>query len=155
LKRKKKKRTSNIDVVVVLVVVAIVAIWGIYSLATPSTPSLTPGDFEVQRFGVTCHSDGGLDVFFQIGNTKHIPFHFVSATVVLLNYTLTNGTVVSGRNQQFTDNAQTQDTTHVVNGHYQLLVYPSNLMRNAWVMIMLRIGEVPDPFPLTFRIIGC
>lgn len=156
------------QIAITLVVIAIGA-WVYYSLTTPSNLPSTIGTtsntipafssttnaFSVNSFDVTCHSDGGLDVSFDIVNANGVSFNLVGAKVVLLNYTLNNGTTLFGQNQQFSANEPTYATMHKISGHFRLAVYPSNLMTHAWVMITLDVGEPTPPNPIFFRILGC
>lgn len=93
---------------------------------------------------------------FQLGDNKSIPFHFVSATVVFVNYTLSDGTVVPVTNEQVVDNTPTYDTTHQISGQFKMLISPSNeTMTHAWFIITSNILEVPAPVAIPFRTTGC
>lgn len=92
---------------------------------------------------------------FQIGNTKNIPFHLVSATVVLVNATFSDGTVISV-DQRILDNNQTYDTTHRISAEFKIPSAPSNAtMTQAWIAITLNVSEISIPIQLPFSTAGC
>jgi len=145
--------------IIALIVVILVVLVGIYSYSTSSSPSTEtttsyPNVYSVNSFWVVCHSDGRLDASFSIANSNGASFSLLSANVVLLNYTLNNGTTFRG-NQLFSSSDPTLAITHRINGHFQLAIAPSGAMKAAWVMIMLNVNQNPTPSPIFFRILGC
>jgi len=94
--------------IIALIVVIIVVLAGVYYSIRPSPTTETTTSnstslsnvFSVNSFWVVCHSDGRLDASFMIANSNGASFSLLSAKVVLLNYTLNNGTMLRG-NQLF------------------------------------------------------
>jgi len=149
--------------IIALIVVIVVVLAGIYYYSTPTSPTSqattsqsTPSSnvFSVNSFWVVCHPDGRLDTSFRIANSNGASFSLLGANAVLLNYTLNNGTTLRG-NQLFSSSDPTLATTHRINGHFQLAVAPSGLMKTAWIMIMLNVDQSPTPSPIFLRILGC
>jgi len=151
----------NKKIIALIVVIVVVLAGGYYSTRpSPTTETTTSYStslsnvFSVNSFWVVCHSDGRLDASFMIANSNGASFSLLSAKVVLLNYTLNNGTMLRG-NQLFSGSDPTLATTHRINGHFQLAVEPSGLMKAAWVMILLNVDQTPTPNPIFLRILGC
>ena len=127
---KSKKKSWSSKRILLITVLAIVIVWAIYSLST--TPvQLKSSDFFIISEPQTCgtsHTTGkpALLMTFNLGNHMNLPFHFVSATTVLVNFTLSNGQVISV-NQQVTDNTPSYDTQHSISVQFNLPNLPSGI----------------------------
>jgi hypothetical protein len=89
-----------------------------------------------------------VDVGADLENRQSTPFHFVSATIVLLNFTLSNGTVVAV-NQQVADNKATYDTRHLISIAFRLPSLPPNTsVTKVEFTITAHVEEVPAPITL-------
>jgi len=125
------------------------------TLSTSGSP-LTANDFNVDMATACGYQTNGfkfLSVVVYFNNDKTIAFHLLSAKVVFLNYTLTNGTVVVV-NRQWIDNNQTfAPASHKFNFVYYSQVAESGpKLRSAEFMITANIQELTEPFVGAVRI---
>lgn len=156
---KPKKGLSGKKVVLILVSV-IVLVWLGYSSyvssnvpvtsSTSASTGLQESDYLITSESQSCVSSGQteklpLRLQFKIENRMGTPFHFVSARIVLLNFSLSNGTVVQV-NQAVTDNKATFDTQHAIIVDFNMPTLPPNItVTNAAFTIGAYVQEVPAP----------
>lgn len=173
LKSKKKGFFTGKRIIAILIIIGMIYLIGHYTQPSPSstTPisssatsaitALRVKDFQFDAFGRRCETDstGGRHYleFAQLGNVQGIPFHFINATMVLINITLSNGKVVIV-NQTIN---QEVDTAQTYGAHHQIPVGftpPSNLPSNLSITdaefnVTAFVQEVlPDPVILPLSI---
>jgi hypothetical protein len=168
-KRKKRSHlTRNLFVLFFLIVIALIVgsllnqsnqVPSISSTASASTngPLLTANDFNVAMATAcgyqTTNGFKFLNVVEYFSNNRSMAFHFLSAKIVFLNYTLTNGTVVTV-NRQWTDNNQTFATTSRKFNfiYYSQVAESGPKLRSAEFIITANIQELPEPFVETVTV---
>ena len=158
--RKKQKHLGR-NLIVVFCVIAIVLAADaavnrpnqngqVSSTVSTVTTTLSPNDFEFAS-GAACgfQTTNGLEflsIDMFLNDTPSLPFHYTSANIVLVNYTLADGTVVIV-NRQYTDNNQTFATR---SHGYNFIFYPGLRKSDPKVtkvelLITANIRELGEP----------
>lgn len=150
---KPKRKGLSAKKILFLFVLIIVIVWGIYSVLSKPV-ELKSSDFLIVSQSQTCgvsKKTGGpsLLIGFNLVNNLNAPFHYVSANVILVHFTLSNRTVVSV-NEQIVENEATFATQHVISVQFNLPNLPSNItVVQAEFTITAHIQEVSNPIVLS------
>jgi hypothetical protein len=118
---------------------------------TTSILTLSPSDFNVNVLSLCVHEAANglsfLTLSEYLSNDRNMPFHVVSEKIVLLNYTLTNGTVVTV-NRQWVDYNQSFSTiSHIFTLKYNLQQPESaSMIRNVEFTVAANIRELGEPY---------
>ncbi len=134
MKTKKKGIFTGKRIIAVLLIIGV--IWLIIHYSQPTSPpsttsatsaniELTAKDFQFYEFGRACRTDATTGErhyleFAELGNVQGMPFHFINATIVLINYTLSNGQTITVNQtiNQVVDTNQTYDTHHQISARF-------------------------------------
>jgi hypothetical protein len=163
LKRTKKKKPASHTRVLLIAIIVVVLALGIYSLYTSSTPpatstssstGLSSNDFVIKSISEVCGTNTltgriGIRVQGNLETLQGTAFHFVSATIIVLNFTLSNGTVVLV-NEHLTDNKTTFDSKHLISFLFVLPRLPPDIsVTQVEFTIIALVEEVPVPITAT------
>jgi hypothetical protein len=127
------------------------------SQVSTSSSALSAGDFYVASTGYLCiiANDTGfkvLDMTSQLTNHRNIAFHFLSAKILVANYTLANGTVVS-LNKMESDTVPTFEAVHRLSISVDTNIPKSGpKITNIGLTITVYIQEVSEPITLPLNV---
>ncbi len=119
------------------------------SAASTNGLSLLERDFQVTSQIGICGYDTNHFKISQVTavlqNNQSIAFHFLSANILFVNYTLANGTVVTV-NEVRTDYTPAYGTSHTFNliAHFKVLASGPKIIKIIFV-ITANVQEVPEP----------
>jgi hypothetical protein len=166
-KRKESHLLRNAFILIVIVVVSAVVINGLNQLSPPTTPttsstsSLTGQDFYVAPpegpvtiCGIA--NATGLKAFLSVSllleNDKNLQFHFISAHITVVNYTLANGTVITSGEQEM-DYSQTFGMAHTLSFPVFFKVPKSGpTVTKTQLSILVHVSEVPELFTIQYTL---
>lgn len=160
-KKKKQSHLARNAFILLVVLLSIFALISAFSQLPPSSrvsissSGLSASDFEIVGTTSLCGFANvtglkWLVVNAQLENHKNIAFHFLSARIMIVNYTLADGTVVSAGEVK-TDNTPTFGAAHAFSINVDTKVPKSGpKITNIQFMITVYIQEIPEPISLPF-----
>jgi hypothetical protein len=165
-KREKSHLLRNTLIVIVIVATTAVVINDWNQLSPPTTPTTSTSSLTGQDFSVLPQngpvylcgiaSGTGLKFVQVVGlvlqNDKNLQFHFMSAHITVVNYTLANGTVITSGEQEM-DYSQTLGVTHTLSFPVHFKVPKSgSTVTKTQLSILVHVSEVPDLFTVQYTL---
>jgi hypothetical protein len=128
------------------------------STASELSSQLLPSDFYIVPTKGDCGflKSNNLKAFIlsaELQNNKALPFHFVVAQISIVNYTLTNGTVIVSNEQQ-SDNITSYGTSHSFNNIEVDTHVPTSGPKITRIdfIATVYVQEVPGPITIPFNL---
>jgi hypothetical protein len=165
-KTKKKSPLSKYAFLIIFFIIAAMILVGAFmqsnsgstqtSISSTTSSPLAASDFYIVPTKGDCGFDKttNLKAFIltaDLQNNKAEPFHFVVAQVSVLNYTLTNGTVISST-QMIPDNVTSYGPSHTFDIEINTILPKTGVkMTSIDFMFTIYVQEVPGPITIPYN----